>query len=123
MRVKAKVVVDAAGGPEPAIKGLMEHKGFAARVAYRLARLLRKLEDELAVLDGRMKGLQAKHGLKFERGQQIEESSLPEAYRNDVRELFETEIEVNVEPVELPPDAEIVPEELVRLVDFVTVKD
>ena len=122
MKVKLGQLVAAAGSPqEPgALQELMEVKGFCVRLAYQLARLAKKVNDELPVFITAKDGLVTKHGTIHKvldaEGQPTEndeqnpsirpgEKNWP-AFEKDFNTLMAEDVDLDIEPVILPPDAE-----------------
>jgi len=102
----------------------------AARVAVKVARLAKKLQGETDPLNTARGALQEKYKikelaekLKPIHGDNIPDELLPPEFIEELIELMDTEFELDIQPIELPPDADVTAALLLVLDGVVTVKE
>ena len=78
-----------------------------AAEAVRLARLLGKIETELKPLEGAQRKLFEKYGEKTEDGRYEIKPENREAFSKEGKELFETEIDIDTDRIEIKSDIQI----------------
>ncbi|MFB0545742.1 MAG: hypothetical protein ACETWB_02420 [Anaerolineae bacterium] len=139
MKVKIGQLMLAAGTQQQpgALSKLMQVEGFCVRLAYRLAKLAKLLEDEIRPVHEARNKLIEKYGSVHKKldaeGNETDKDEPGKSMRPDdekwqdfVREhneLTDTEIELDIEPVVLPPEAEgVSPGTLLALDGLVTVR-
>lgn len=111
-------------GPEGhgALADVMRLK-LAARVAYRVLRVIRKLDAEREVAVKAIMDLRRKYGFGDESIPPEKLAEKPE-FAEEAEDLESSEVVVDIEPVELPPDCQgVTPGMLVMLDGIVTVKE
>lgn len=122
MKVKASEVWRARLG----LDQLAGAKGLAARINYRIAKLIKPLTDEIQALDKQRLELVKELSDKDENGKAIEIAEGTAAFdefAKQFEELMEEEIDLRVKPVELPEEYEgLDPAIFVNLGRFLTVR-
>ena len=109
---------------QSALKSLVETKNIRASLSMRIVRLVKTLDSELrTVLEQRDK-LIVQYGEKKDGGHAIT-PEMPgfKAWLDAFNDMLKVEIDVPVEPVELPEDTEIAPMTLLALEPLVTVAE
>jgi len=109
-----------------ALQALMTQHKFAAKVSYRISKMVKAIEAEYAEIDKARIALVKKHAPKDDKGNP--KDSIPpntpeiEAFVKEFNDFLAAEkVELDIKPVELPEDAEISPGVLYDLDKFVTV--
>lgn len=91
-----------------------------AAEAVKLARLLGKIEMELRPLEEAQRKLFEKYGEKAENGRYEIKQENCEAFSRENKELFETEVEIDSEAVEIKSDISIDASSVLALGEMVT---
>jgi hypothetical protein len=113
-------------GEESPLTALMRNKGLAARVAFKIACVGKPVYEQMDAFDKAKRGLVEKFGEKDADGGISVKPASPNwpAFEREYLALMATEVELDIKPVELPPDLPgVTAEQLLRLDGIVTVKD
>jgi len=122
MQVKLGQLTAAAGTPQRpgALQELMGVKGFCVRLAYQLAKLAKTVNDEIVAFSVTKDGLVKKYGTvhkvldkdgqpteRDEQGPSVQpgDENWPQ-FVQDMNALLGEDVEIDITPVILPPDAE-----------------
>lgn len=106
------------------LKRLVERDDIPIKYGLPIARLARKLGEEIDLIDQKREGLIRKYGEQKDKNVSITpESTNWEKFVNEFNELIEIEVEVNVKPVKIPGDTIIPEKDLLSLMPFLEVED
>lgn len=100
----------------------LSKRDYKAKTAYRISKISKKIFKEFEIFNEERMKLIKKYGLKDDDGELITKDGHyqfedKEAFDGEIKELLDTEIQVNIEPLSIEEfgDSELTPSELLGL--------